>query len=244
MYLSPIVFDREFEHFKALMLKASKGQAFTTFAEGLANTEEGYKEGVRQEAIRRLDMPSWTAAQIGTGKILNRVINAIEINEHPTQLRNNLVAWQNRYGHNGRSHRKLLDAKTNMQAIRQFEEWFLDFAHGSSPEGDLFDSFRSLNGKRYDLIAYLFFIKDWTRFMPIAPATFDKVFRLLEIPLKTDMRCSWDNYSDYNDALRAVQQQLIERAGLSDTRLIDAHSFCWMLIRPPKPLLKPVPPQV
>ena len=100
-------------------------------------------------------------------------------------------------------------------------------------------------GDRYDLIAYLFFLKDWMRFTPIAPTVFDKAFKLLGIDLVTTRSCSWENYSAYNSALVSVQQALKDVASVEDTRLIDAHSFCWMLVRlklpeaPPKAIISP-----
>ncbi|BFU92022.1 MAG: hypothetical protein NTAFB01_32090 [Nitrospira sp.] len=86
-------------------------------------------------------------------------------------------------------------------------------------------------GDRYDLIAYLFFLKDWNRFMPIAPTTFDEAFQLLGVRLVTAHHCSWNNYAHYNGTLLAVQRALRDVAGVAEARLIDAHSFCWMLVR-------------
>lgn len=231
MHVSPAAFDREFAEFRALIRKHVDGEEFTTFQEGFAADWEGYKENVRNEALERLQMATWDASKVGTGDILKRVINAIEINENPDTLRNNLVAWQNRYGHKNRAHAALLDAQNNARSKEKFEEWFLDFAQDRCTDEELFETFRELAGSRYDLLAYLFFLKDWTRFMPIATTTFDDAFRLLEIGLITRQRCSWENYADYNEALRAVQRHLIDRAGLRGARLIDAHSFCWIRVR-------------
>ncbi len=239
MRVSPLVFDREFSRFKAQIRENSEGQEFTSFQEGLASDWESYKERVRNEAIRRLQLPTWKKRDVGTGKILKRVIDAIEINEHPTLLRNNLVAWQNRYGHESRAHSALLDAQADAMSRRKLEQWFLDFANEARLDEELFESFRELAGNRYDLIAYLFFLKDWTRFMPIATTTFDTAFRFLEIDLVTKQHCSWENYQRYNDALRAVQRRLIDVGELRSARLIDAHSFCWILVR-----LEVVPPRV
>ena len=237
MHVAPTIFKREFSRFKMLVRQES-GRDFASFQEGLPAEWEAYKEEVRNEALRRLNMASWESADVGSGKILKRVIEAIEINENAKTLRNNIVAWQNRYGHNGRSHNKLLDAQAHDQARQKFEQWFLDFSQNAGSEEELFERFVKLIGKRYDLLAYLFFLKDWTRFMPIAPTTFDKVFRRLEIPLITSGRCSWDNYQQYNDALEGVQRALREYGGV-DARLIDAHSFCWIRER-----LEPMPPAI
>ncbi len=63
--------------------------------------------------------------------------------------------------------------------------------------------------------------------MPIAPATFDKAFRLFNFDVVTSGRCSWSNYTRYNEGLLAVKQALRETQGVRDARLVDAHSFCW-----------------
>jgi hypothetical protein len=63
---------------------------------------------------------------VGKGRILERIIKAIEIHGRERNLWNNLVTWQNRYGHKSRSHRALLDAQSGVSACRIFEQWFLD----------------------------------------------------------------------------------------------------------------------
>jgi hypothetical protein len=245
MRVSPLVFNREFSHFKTQIRDRSNGREFSSFHEGIPADQESYKEHVRNEAIHRLQVPTWKKTDIGAGRILKRVIDAIEINEHPRHLRNNLVAWPNRYGHAGRSHSALLDAQTDAPARRNFEQWFFDLFRNARSDDVLFESFREMAGSRYDLVAYFFFLKDWTRFMPIATSTFDKAFQLLEVDIVTKQHCSWENYQQFNDTLRAVQRRLIDVGELSDARLIDAHSFCWILARldilPPRVVTIPLP---
>ena len=67
--------------------------------------------------------------------------------------------------------------------------------------------------------------------MPIQPTTFDRAFRDLGIDLVTLRNCTWENYQRFNAALGEVQEALASVDGLSKVRLIDAHSFCWMLER-------------
>lgn len=223
MDLSAITFHRQFLRFSEQVQRHS-GQPFVSFHEGLPWEWERYKQDVRDEARHLLRSSTWRRADVGRGRILQRVINAIEIK------RNNLVDWPNRYGHRRRSHRALLDAKADASARRTFERWFLGFFKGGLEEGDAFEGFRKLAGNRYDLVAYMFFLKDWTRFMPIAPRTFDKAFALLGAELVTAGQCSWENYRQYNEALLQVQELLREVAGVG-ARLVDAHSFCWLLAR-------------
>lgn len=78
-------------------------------------------------------------------------------------------------------------------------------------------------------LAYLFFLKDMRRFMPIRPTIFDRAFKVLGIDLVTARKCSWENYQRFNAALREVRSALALAADLTRVRLIDAHSFCWML---------------
>jgi hypothetical protein len=245
MQIPPLLFNQQFSRFDR-KIRLRSGLGFTSFREGLPVKEEGYKEDLRKEARYRLDFPSWQRSEIGKGRILERVIHAIEVQEPRRHIKNNLVDWPNRYGHKHRSHRAILDAKNDRAARRDLEKWFFDFFKTSKSDEKAFESFRSLAGNRYDIIAYLFFLKDWNRFMPIAPTTFDKAFRLLDFDLVTSGHCSWSNYVRYNKSLMAIRQALRETQGIRDARLIDAHSFCWMLMRlkgagPPSNVVIPLP---
>jgi hypothetical protein len=237
--LSALTFQAQFSRFDKQVRHNSDGQPFNSFQDGLPADWEDYKKEVRQVALCLLGFQKWKPADVGKGRILERVIKAIEIYDPALDLRNNLVSWQNRYGHKAKSHRALLDAKSDVSARRDFEQWFLDFFHSRLGNEDAFERFRKMAGDRYDLIAYLFFLKDWNRFMPIAPTTFDKAFQLLGVELVTAHHCSWDNYARYNETLLEVQRTLREVAGVVEPRLIDAHSFCWMLVRMKMPASSP-----
>jgi hypothetical protein len=243
MELSSLTFHRQFSRFDKKIRLQSNGRSFTSFREGLPAQ---WEEDLRKEALYRLDIRTWKKKEIGKGSILKRVISAIEIHEPRRHIRNNLVAWQNRYGHKHRSHRRILDARSNPEARYDLEKWFFDFFKGRPNEEQAFETFRRLAGNRYDIVAYLFFLKDWHRFMPIAPSTFDKALRLFNFDLVTSGRCSWQNYTSYNKSLLSVQQALRDIEGVLDARLVDAHSFCWMLIRlklpaPPSDTVIPLP---
>jgi hypothetical protein len=231
MELTPLMFDPLFSRFDK-QVRSKSGEAFTSFKVGLPARWEGYKEDLHKEALYRLDVRSWKRSEVGKGHILSRVIDAIQINVPSRNIVNNLVDWPNRYGHKHRSHRALLDARRNPKRRVEFEKWFFTFFKTSKSEEKAFEEFPELTrNRRYDLVAYLFFLKDWDRFMPIAPATFDKAFRLLGSDLVTSGQCSWANYARYNENLKEVQRALRDYQGIRDARLIDAHSFCWILIR-------------
>ncbi len=222
--LSALTFQQQFDRFNSI-LKHNSGRPFSSFRDGLPSDKEGYKERIRNNALRIMNHQNWTSKDVGSGRILSKVIRAIEINY------NNLVAWQNRRGPQSQKHKALLKARSDPSRRRELEQWFFDFFHDRSDEAEAFESFRELAGNNYDLAAYVFFLKDWLRFMPIAPQYFDEAFKLFGIELVTSRNISWENYSRYNNALSAIRRSLVEVAGISDARLIDAHSFCWMLVR-------------
>ncbi|MCH9651897.1 MAG: DUF3883 domain-containing protein [Deltaproteobacteria bacterium] len=223
-------FVRQYERFLQIVEEHPDSEGpFENFQSGHAHREEGYKEYVFHEARRRLASGTWQKFDIGTGKILRRVLEAVEINEGKDN-RNNLVEWDSRRGEASRSHQKLYLAKEDPATLKTAEQLFYEFYCEGSSLAEAFGRFVQLLGKRYDIVSYFFFIRDWDQFMPARAETFEKAFDLLEIPLRLSHQCSWENYQSYLRRLRAVQACLAQ-VDAPVARLIDAHSFCWMLAR-------------
>lgn len=223
-------FEREFGRFNEIIYRRFNDGPFTSFRSGAAKGWEGYKTLLRERALNALNLQSWTEGEVGIGAILERAIEAIEIPGND-QTRNNLVSWEGRYGPGSAGHATLLAARTDPARRWALERWLMDGFRSDADRGELFERLRGLAGDGYPLAAYLFFLIDIDRFAPIAPRTFDEAFRRLGIDLTTSGRCSWDNYEAFNDALEAVRERLASKPGLTDARHIDAHSFCWMLVR-------------
>jgi hypothetical protein len=239
MSIDSAIFQEQFEHFKKRIHRAS-GLPFSTFREGLPAKWEGYKAHLRERALRRLAIPDLLKIEIGEGAILERLIACIEISAEAGGGANNLVRWENRFGHANRSHHVLLDARTNMAAMRSIEAWAIVFFGDAVPAAESFAMFRQIAGSRYDLIAYLFFLKDWHSYMPIVPTTFDRAFSALGIDLVTRQQCSWYNYERYNHALMDILSALAKISGIPNLHLVDAHSFCWLLVRPELDRVNPI----
>ena len=125
--ISVPAFAVAFERFKTAVAtdKRSDGP-FKSFASGLPYLWEFYKEWVYHEARHRLAPHTWKKREIGSGKILDRVISAIQIHQDQT-LRNNMVQWDARWGEHGQSHQRLLAARTNRAARESLEEVFYSF---------------------------------------------------------------------------------------------------------------------
>jgi hypothetical protein len=230
--LTPRMFDDALLRFRQLIAANDKGRDFTNFYEGVAAAWEDYKPRLRSYALEILQVEDWRKEQIGTGQILDRVIAAIEIQDARLNLTNNLVFWQNRYGHANRDHRALLEAKASLSQRIECEQLLFDLFRSDDNQG-VFDGLAEFSGRKYPLLAYLYYLKDADRFMPIQPTAFDQAFRNLGIDLVTLRSCSWENYRAYNQALDNVRVALVEEGGLGKVRLVDAHSFCWLLEKLP-----------
>src|SRR4051812_31963114 len=111
--ISPSTFAAAYDRFtRAVETYPYSPGPFVDFQSGLAADWEHYKEWLYLEARRQLNTSSWKENWIGTGKILDRVISAIEIHQD-TNYRNNIVEWGDRRGEKAKSHKKILDLARN-----------------------------------------------------------------------------------------------------------------------------------
>lgn len=130
-------FQAAFARFQELIV-AKSGHSFKSFDEGLAAVWESYKPRLREHALGLLRAGDWSESDIGTGAILNRTIEAIEIQDSRINLTNNLVFWQNRFGHANREHRVLLEAASSTRRPREIESLLFGLFRSGSDEGALF----------------------------------------------------------------------------------------------------------
>lgn len=204
------------------------GEPFKRFDEGVIAANEGYKPRLRELALTRLEAGSWAEEDIGSGKFVDLTIEAIEIQASIGDLTNNLVFWQNRFGHANRDHRTLIEAKASRNELKKIEGLLFKVFRSSAEEGAVFDELKDALGGKYPLLAYLFFLKDMNRFMPIQPTGFDRAFEAIGIDLRTRGNCSWKNYSAFNQAIEDIRQAIEVETSLKDVRLVDAHSLIWL----------------
>ncbi|MGO7851676.1 DUF3427 domain-containing protein [Rhizobium ruizarguesonis] len=220
-------FEREFSAFEGAVLSHS-GHRFQSITTGLPGRWENYKTSLRERAIELLSPETWLSEDIGSGRILDAVIHAIEI---PGAEGNNFVRWHGQWGPDTQQHKLILDARKNSSLRRKAEDLFFSLYTGKADDSDCFSELIEQFGKNYSLPAYLFFVKDPEIYMPIAPVTFDKALVRIGSRLRTSYNCSWDNYAAYNRTLQNVRGLLAKKAGFENCRLVDAHSFLWLLIR-------------
>jgi hypothetical protein len=196
-----------------IFVSKKDGRLFTKFSDSLyVSREEGYKYLIAEEAQKYLggkkSLYSWKESDIGSGLIQNAVNKAIR------QEGNNLV-------YRG-SQRNYLAS----DPVDSLERSLYDFyKNRRSPENVFNDLIKE--GILYQLMAYLFFIKDKERFLPISQERFDDIFEVLGVhDFKTYRNVSWENYCKYIDIVREVQGFLMDKG--YQANLLDAHSFLWI----------------
>ena len=206
------LFSREFKAFKKFVEERSPGTPLVSFEwNDYINSQEGYKKEIYEQGQKRLSFPKWKRSDIGSGKITEAVDSAIRLPGN----KNNLIDWRIQ-GH-WQSVPDIGDLERECYAL-----------YRTNNDRETFDRLVGLLGGRYELIAYLFFLKDRSRYLPIRPTRFDKVFKLLGIEFRTSKQCGWDNYATYIDLMHDLSELLSGRLG-SEVTLLDAHSFSWIL---------------
>ena len=219
--IDPYLFEKQLEAFRSFVEEKSSVPFVSFKSHPYIDEQEGYKYDIYRTARKHLAFQVWKISDIGSGKIIADTIKSIEFTD------NNLVQWQNRYGDEERPHYPLFKAKSSPERVKEIEQCLFDLYHKSEAR-ESFNQLIKIFGKKYSLIAYLFFVKDSSKYLPIAPSYFDRAFELLGVELKTARHCSWENYSQYIGLIAELKNMLSEAVS-SEVTLLDAHSFAWML---------------
>lgn len=219
--IDPYLFELQFKAFKSFV-EAQYAVPFCSFASHpYTEEQEGYKDKVHSAARNALVFQAWKKSDIGKGEIISATLQAIEIPQ------SNLVPWQAKFGKEARPQQPLYSALADKAKTKLVETVLFDLYHGTD-DGKCFTELIDIFGKTYPLLAYLFFLKDKARYLPIAPTSFDRAFELLGARFKTTKRCSWQNYNEYLRLIGELKTLLIETLG-TEVSLLDAHSFAWIL---------------
>lgn len=211
------IFEKYFKLFLKLVETKSKTKFVSFPSNRYTEENEGYKDEIYERARNNLQFWNWKEEDIGKGKIISKIIQAIKLENN----KNNLVDW--------RLISKFEDKTKDEKKIYEYEKAFFDFFHDLETDQKTFDIFVEYFGEKYPLIAYLFFIKDKARYMPISPTNFDVAFNKLGVQgFRSSHRCSWDNYKQYNGLLNEVKELLLSK-GIRDVSMLNSHSFVWII---------------
>ena len=145
--------------------------------------EEEYKSEIAVNARKMLSSYKWDESWIGTGKIARCAIDAMDHSGNLVQY-NQKINFENRFNPEHESFQP--DA----------ERVIFELFRGSDDEA-AFNAAIKTFGAKYDTIAYLFYIKDSARFLPIRSRHFDQCFSELGIDYSTEGKCSYENYCGF-----------------------------------------------
>jgi predicted restriction endonuclease len=219
--IDPYLFEIQFAAFRKFVEEKS-GVVLASFASHpYIEKEEGEKYKIHLEARESLAFQTWKKSDIGNGKIIAATIKSIEIPQ------NNLVPWDGRYGAEARPHQPLYVAQKEKSKIQEIEACLFRLYHESLEE-ESFAELVDIFGKTYPLIAYLFFLKDRSKYLPIRPTVFHNAFSYLGAEFKISHQCSWGNYTIFVGLIGELKAMLAEALS-TEVTLLDAHSFAWIL---------------
>ncbi len=180
--------------------------------------EENYKSKVSELAQMELNYNAWKKSWIGSGKILecchramSRAGNLVNRNQQ-TKFKNMINPGHEKY-------------KTDAERV-------LYDIYKSKPgaqEAAAFSQAKQVFGGNYDTIGYLFFIKDASRFLPVSSGNFERSLASIGIEYPLSGRCGWENYTGFIEIVRYIQAVMQDIIPDVDVRLIDAHSFLWVI---------------
>ena len=206
------ILERVFARFTAFV-STKDNQPFTTFSNSFyIGQEESYKYLVCEKAKIYLGGKTsnyqWSISDVGTGRIQESINRAIKLPE------NNLVFRG--------SNRSYLSPLPNSD----LENTLYDFYKNKITPQKAFIKMME-NKIQYQLIAYLFFIKNKDQYLPISQERFDAIFSALGLSdFKTSRNASWENYSIFLSIIKNIQLFLKEKG--TQPKLLDAHSFLWI----------------
>lgn len=219
MTLNTEILEKLFDNFVDFVSTKDKVQ-FSTFNNSkYFDREEKYKEAVYKEARETINNGRWKQEDVGTGKIHQTIISAIK---------DKVIYKYNQYDNNLINNWRLKDNFEKFKSSKSFEQLLFDFYKNKGVQNDyVFDELLKY-GHPYNLIAYLFFIKDNNQFLPISQKKFDEIFVQLGISeFKSSGNASFDNYSTFNNIIKHVRNFLKTKD--KNISLLDTHSFLWII---------------
>ena len=184
------------------------------FKNGWLYEEEGYKEELFANAHQVIDYESWDEEMIGSGLIIDCVIDAF--NAKDNHGFNNIVDYHSITKFRNRAYDSLQESEDILYRLYKDE----------SP-ARAFDEACTHWGKWYPELSYLLFIKDKNKYLPVKTSNHIDRFKRLGIDTLCLDYCSWSNYRSYLLINEEIRRHMEVYFGMN-VSLLDAHSFVWM----------------
>jgi hypothetical protein len=176
---------------------------------------EGYKPAVYVRATDLLDLKSWNKKKIDSGEAAAMAIRAMNVQE------NNFVYHQQKTLFSDKMKANPIDGALLLH----------DFYCGDSNDEDSLEKMAAFFGRRYDIISFLFYLKDPDNYFPCRPMLFTDGFGLLGMETKFFSSCTYENYAGFCDALKELATFYSTYA--DHISALDAHSFVWIISQYP-----------
>lgn len=219
MTISTEVLENLFADFTEFVSTKDKVPFSTFNSSKYFDDQEKYKEAIYKDARDTFNNSRWKQEDVGTGKIHQTIVDAIKdkvIYKYKNHSNNIINRWT------------IKDNFKKYKPTKPFEQLLFDFYKNKGVKNDFVFEELLKYGHPYNLIAYLFFIKDNKQFLPISQQKFDKIFIDLSInDFKTDGNASYENYSTFIAIIKEVHRFLKTKD--KDASLLDSHSFLWIL---------------
>lgn len=183
-----------------------------SFSNGYLLNMEGYKPGIFIKASEALKIKEWKPTMVTSDEIASRAIKAMNISE------NNLVHWKQK---------TLFEERLKQNPI--LGQSILYSLYCSDDDEQTLERLAEFFGRRYDLLAYLFFTKDPDQYYPCRPTIFKKAFKDFEVDTDCFESFTYDNYVKYNETIRELATVYSNYMG--HIGVLDAHSFAFIIGR-------------
>lgn len=194
---------------KKILIQPSQTEPIIRFDQGFFKITEGYKYEVYDTCREILDFENWTPEMFGTTELTDRILQVFKKGK-------NLI---NFYTNDFR--KKIEGDPGKAQSV------IFDLYRGED-DYTAFRNFTSFFGKQYSKTAFLFFLKDRDKYLPIKPELFRKWLTLLGIDNSCTYGLTWDHYMEFIHIIKHIRER-IDPMFDGPVSLLDAHSFVWCM---------------
>ena len=222
MQIDEELLERRFKQLLYIANSKSDGLEEVSFSNGYWYEQEGYKYDLWEKAQTLLKLDTWEENRADAKYIIKCVTDTFAFLSDKGD-KQNLISNASIYNVLEAFHRKPEETADLFYRI-----------FNSDDDEDTFSSLSkmiTMGNKIHDPIsvaAYIFFLKDKTRYVPVRRDGFQE--RLIKLNIRADFMktCTWENYSVVLDLVRQIREFLSSRMD-SEINLLDAQSFLWML---------------
>lgn len=189
-----------------------QGTNTVEFDNGFYLATEHYKYDVYQKARAILNTNSWNQEMIGTHEIADRVLKAFRASSNLLHFMTNDFVEK-------------VDADVSASERIIYD---LFMSEDDITDQQVFENFVRYFGRNYSRTAYLYFLKDREKYLPIKPEFFAERFSGLNIYTDCCNGCTWNHYLEFIQIIRDIQNR-IRSYFQKEISLLDAHSFVWSM---------------